>query len=164
MAQSGIWLLSFVVSRFDLSSLVIRRNKLQVELQSHCNSFGRKKPWETSGSQRFDVKEVAKHNHALQNTHGSTCIHWYKCCRIYPLHGRNHSKYGKYLSEDGITHKETLFFCYVSDFEGVFYLIKHRRQQYLQLYDSPDLHYMPISEWVNSCPGLTNDIDWTSSQ
>lgn len=116
-----------------------------------------------SSSQRFDVKQVAKHNYALQSTHGSTCT-LYKCCRIYPLHGRNHPKYEKYLSEVGITHKETFFFCYVSDFEGVFYLIKHRRQQYLQPYDSPDLYYMPISEWVNSCPGLTNDIDWTSSQ
>lgn len=74
-------------------------------------------------------------------------------------------KYEKYLWEDGVIHKETLSSCCASDFESVLYLIKCRGgKKYLQTYNSPDVYYMPILEWDNSCPRLTNYIDWTSSQ
>lgn len=74
-----------------------------------------------SSSQSFALKQVAKHNYTLRHTCGSGvhtgtigmregflqkafAVHLLQCCRIYPLQGRNHPKYEKYLWEDGVTH------------------------------------------------------------
>lgn len=80
VAESGIWVSSFVVGRFNLRVRGLLGGTsytgLRADLQSHYNNSGRRKPWEMSGLHRFAIKQVAKRNCTLRLTHGGT--HWHK--------------------------------------------------------------------------------------